>query len=151
MARATIPEFHEMVLGTAPTAEQVRLYNQFPDFRGISDRTQDPEVAEAVLLLALRTGTAQDRVFVLAPQSHEEWLLARCEAMAMTCFDGCRKYPPSRAKELIYGYTCLFQKLKMTGRLLQLREEPQHWVSFGFAVDDLLPAWMSNRLLACTE
>lgn len=107
-------------------------------------------MAEAVLLLALRSGTASDRIIVLAPLTQEGWLLEQCERMAMTCFEGCKKYP-SRVKELVYGYTRLFQKLKMTGRLLQLQEEPQHWVSFGFAVDDPLPEWVTNRLLLSTQ
>jgi len=150
MARLTTPEFHQIVLGTEPTAEQLRLYNQFPDFRGISDRAQEPKVAEAVLLLALRSGTAADRVLVLAPLAQEEWLLKQCETMAIGCFEGCKKYP-SRVEELVYGYKQLFKKLMMTGRLLQLQEEPEHWVSFGFTVDDILPSWMTNRLLLTTK
>lgn len=146
----TTTEWHRIVLGTEPTAGQLRLYNQWPDFRGISDRTPDPKVAEATILLALRSGSASDRVLVLAPLAQEEWLLKQIESMAINCFERC-KGNPSRAKDLISKFTLLFKKLAMTGRLLQLEEEPQHWVSFGFSVDDALPSWMPPRLLVEDE
>jgi hypothetical protein len=146
MALTTI-EWHRIILGTEPTAEQMRLYNAYPEYKGISDRAQDPDMAKSAILLALRSGTGTDQVLVLAPQAQEDWLLKQCETVAITCFESCKKYP-TRAKDLIKGYTRLFQKLKMTGRLLQLEEEPPHWVSFGFSVDDALPPWMPGKLLA---
>jgi hypothetical protein len=146
----TLMEAHQRVLGRASSADQDKLYTSWPEFRGFSDRTADVVRAEAVILAALMSGIGTDRVLILVSRDQEEWLLKQCEAAAIACFEGCKKYP-SRVKELVYGYTRLFQKLKMTGRLLQLQEEPPHWVSFGFTVDDPLPAWMTNRLLLSTQ
>lgn len=142
----SLAEVHEIMLNRAPTADQERLYTRWPEFKGFSDREANAERAEAVLVAGLMSGRGAEHVLVLAPQAQEEWLLKQCEKMALATFEGCKKYP-SRVRELVYGYTRLFEKLKMTGRLLQLQEEPQHWVSFGFTADDLLPSWIPNRLL----
>lgn len=151
MARLKTPVFHQIVLGRDPNADQLRLYNKFPNFRGISDAQRDVKIAEAVILLGLRSGTVDSTVLVFAPQAMEEWFLQQCDVMATSCFESCRRYEAQRAKELIDGYTRLFQKLKMTSRPLQLSEEPAHWVSFGFTREDVLPAWMTPRLLNVAE
>lgn len=139
-------QWHKTVLGTEPTAEQSRLYSSYPKYRGIADRTLDPKVAEAVLILALRSGFAQDKVLVLAPIQHEAWMLQQFDLIVTTAFEGCKSYP-TRVKQMVAGYTQLFKKVALTGRLLQLQREPQYWVSFGFVQEDLLPAWMPQRLL----
>ena len=144
MSRSAM-DWHRIVLGTEPTREQARLYTQWPDFRGIADRTQDPLIAEAVVILALKSGSVNAQVLILAPHSMESWLLQQIESVALRCFEGCKGGP--RAKELIYGYTKLFARVRMNGRVLQMPDEPTHWVSFGFSAEDTLPPWMHGRLL----
>lgn len=145
-----LTEAHWRILGRSPNEDQARLYTSWPKFRGFSDRNLCPARAEAVIIAALMQGKGAERVFLLVPQGQEDWLLQQCDATATATFEGCKRYP-KRAKELIYGYTCLFKTLTMTGRLLQLQNEPEHWVSFGFSADDLLPPWMTNRLLLNAE
>lgn len=139
-------QWHKTVLGSEPTAEQSRLYSSYPKYKGIADRTLDPKVAEAVLILALRSGFAQDKVLVLAPIQHETWLLQQFDLIVTTALEDCKRYP-SRIRQTTAGYTQLFKKVTLMGRLLQLHREPQYWVSFGFTSDDPLPEWMPQRLL----
>jgi hypothetical protein len=145
-----LAEAHQRILGRAPQEDQERLYTRWPKFRGFSDRNACPVRAEAVIITALMSGRDTERVLLLVPHGHEAWLLQQCEATAMATFEGCKKYP-KRAKELIYGYTVLFKTLTMMSRVLQLQNEPAYWVSFGFAADDLLPPWMTDRLLPNVE
>jgi len=144
-----LTEAHQRILGRAPNDDQERLYTSWPKFRGFSDRNPDAVRAEAVIIAALMQGKGAQRVLLLVPQGHESWMLQQCESTAMACFEYAKKY--KRVKELIYGYTYMFKTFTMTGRLLQLQEEPERWVSFGFTAEDLLPPWMSNRLLPNPE
>jgi cellulose biosynthesis protein BcsQ len=107
----------------------------------------DPQIAESVLVLALCSGFANDKVLVLAPIKHEKWLLDQFDKMVTSVFEVCKKYPEQTAK-MVRGYSQLFKKVTLTGRLLQLQREPQYWVAFGFSGDDVLPDWMPRRLLS---
>jgi hypothetical protein len=139
---------HRTVLGKEATAEQVRLYSKFPEFRGFSDRTLDLEKFEATVLLALMAGAKAERVIFCAPQAHESWVIAQFNDVASIVFDGCKKVENKQKRVAIAKlYSSLFSKISITGRLLQLPAEPAHWMSFGFAVDDPIPEWVSNRLL----
>jgi hypothetical protein len=151
MSRLSASVWHHTVLGTDPTPEQLRLYNSWPTFKGFSDNSLDPTVAEAVIILALRSGSGNDQVLVLAPQAAEQWLLEQFEAVAIRSFQWTKERYPTRAKEMINGFIQLFRKVKMTGRVLQLREEPAHWVSFGFLAESTLAPWMDGRLLERNE
>lgn len=146
---STIPaaEWHRTMLGLEPTEQQSKLYNSYPKYRGIADPALDPKVAEAILILALSSGFAQDKVLVLAPLSHEKWVLSQVNQLVVQTFQHCKMRTLDQAKREIAAYTQLFKKLQLTGRLLQLPKEPQHWVSFGFTLQDPLPEWMRPRLL----
>lgn len=147
MSRLSALDWHRIVLDTQPTLEQLKLYESWPKFKGISDRSQNVSIAEAVITLALSCGGSTTDVVMLAPQAVEEWMLQQIETVAVRCFEACPKRYPGRAREMINGFTVLFRKVKMTGRLLQMSAEPAHWVSFGFSADDTLPPWMQGRLL----
>jgi hypothetical protein len=146
MALST-PAWHRIVLGADPAPAQVRLYSSYPDYRGISDRTRDTQIAQAVIVLALRAGETDDRVMLITPTAQAEWMLEQCEDAATKSFASCSGHP-EHASRLAVGYTRLFKKLIMVTRPLQMADEPQHWVSFGFAADEPLPPWMPERLLA---
>ena len=80
--------------------------------------------------------------------SLEQWVLQQIESVAIRSFEGCKKLHPERAQRMIHGYTKMFRKVKMTGRVLQMADEPANWVSFGFSTEaDTLPPWMLGRLL----
>lgn len=145
---APIPceQWHRTLLGQEPTEAQSKLYDSYPKYRGIADRTLDPKIAEAILILALQSGVAQDKVLVLAPLAHEKWMLAQFDQLVDRAFAVCKQYP-QHARQMVTGYAQLFKKVQLTGRLLQLTREPQYWVSFGFSTEDPLPEWMPQRLL----
>jgi hypothetical protein len=136
---------HRILLGKDPTETQIRLYENFPAFRGFSDKTLNPEVLEATIVLGLTFGLARDRVFVLAPVAHEDWVLAEFNKVTDLVFNECKKNP-NRVR-IAEGYGRLFKKLAIMGRLLQFKEEPVRWVSFGFSAEDPIPEWMPQRLL----
>jgi hypothetical protein len=143
---STTPETqHEVILGRKPTPKQCMLYSNYPRYCGFSDRSKSDEILEAVVLLALTMDKKADRVYLLAPVQYEDWVLEKFNSVADTIFGGCKKHPKGVA--LAKFYASLFKRIGIFGRLLQLTEEPRHWVSFGFAVDDPLPAWMRERLL----
>jgi hypothetical protein len=146
-SRTTTPtnEKHKTLLGKDPTPTQCRLYANFPEFRGFSDRALDPEKLEAVLVLGLTFGTVRDRVLVLAPVVHEDWVMAQFNSVCDRVFEVCKREKHRAHIAKVYGL--MFQKLVVMGRLLQLVDEPSHWLSFGFSVDEELPAWMGSHLL----
>ena len=143
----SVARYHEVAFGVEPTEVQLKLYNSWPDFRGFSDNALNPVLAEAVILVALKASAGADRVVLVAPHALEEWLLKQIESIAIRIFEECPGRFPERAPLMIPAYAKLFQKVKMTGRILQMPEEPAHWVSFGFLAEDTLPPWMHGRLL----
>ena len=149
MSRISAVRWHHTILSAEPSQEQMKLYDAWPNFRGFSDRSLDPAVVEAVIILALRSGKAEDRVLLLAPAEIEGWVLERFESLALRCFEGHRSR--ENAAEMINGFTRLFRKIVLTGRVLQLQEEPLYWMSFGFCEVDPLPSWMAGRLLKRSE
>jgi hypothetical protein len=140
---------HRTLLGKEPTAIQEQLYTRFPEFRGFSDRDLDSDKLEAVIVLGLLYGTVTEKVFVLAPVAHERWVLDHFNAVCDRVFEGCKKEKNRAHIAKVYGL--MFKKLMLTGRLLQFQDEPTHWVSFGFAVGDVLPDWMGSRLLPSSD
>jgi len=147
MASTSSPnsERHRTLLGKEPTETQVQLYSRFPEFRGFSDQTLDPEILEAIVILGLTFGTVQERVFVLAPVVHENWVLAEFNKVTDLVFNEVKKHPNRAGVAKAYGM--MFKKLALMGRLLQFKEEPARWVSFGFSAEDPIPDWMPPRLL----
>lgn len=135
---------HEFLLGKKATAKQASFYNKFPEFRGLSDRSLDPEILEAVLISALMFGTVRDRVCILAPLAHENWVLEQFNKTADIVFEICKKQQDKVA--VAKSYSLLFKKIVILGKILQI-PEPSHWVSFGFAVSDPIPPWVEFRLL----
>ena len=146
---ATIPaiQWHRTMLGQEPTEQQSKLYDSYPNYRGIADPALDSKVAEAILILALSSGLVHNKVAVLAPPQHEKWLIQQFDKVAERTFQHCKTRPAPQAKSEIFGYVQLFKKLQLMGRPLQLQNEPQYWVSFGFTLESPLPEWMSPRLL----
>jgi len=136
---------HVVIFGSTPTEKQALLYSKYPEFRGFSDQSLDTEVFDAAMLLTIISGSPHDRVLLFAPSRHESWVLDRFNTLIALVFENCRKHP--KRLEHSRFYTQLFQKIGIMGRLLQLHTEPEHWISFGFSVDERLPEWMPKRLL----
>jgi hypothetical protein len=136
---------HLTLLDKKATKKQTYFYSRFPEYRGVSDRSLDAELLEAVLIAALTFGTYDDRVCVFAPIVHESWVLDQFNQIAGIIFGTCYKAPDK--VKVAEGYKRMFKKILLAGKFLQLPEEPSHWVSFGFAVDDPIPEWMQKRLL----
>lgn len=136
---------HYALLGKEPTEAQVRLYENFPEYRGISDRSLDPEVMEAIVVQALVTGTVKDRVFIYAPPAHEAWVMQQFDSIASVIFEIVKTTPFPKKYAMAYGM--MFQKIAFMGRVLQVPSEPAHWLSFGFVKSDPVPDWLKDRLL----
>lgn len=145
MAITPAAQRHRAILGKDPSAIQLQLYEKFPDFLGFSDRELNAERLEAIVLLALTSGSKDDRVILFAPIAHEVWVLENFNAVADSIFSHCKTLPNRVA--IAQAYKKLFEKIALTGRLLQVQKEPTHWLSFGFASDDPVPEWMGRRLL----
>ncbi len=136
---------HRVILGKEPTPTQLELYTRYPAYRGFSDRTLNAEKLEAVILLALVSGGINERVLCCAPVAHENWVVAQFNEVATTAFNHCKTLPNKLV--IANAYAKLFSKVAIIGRLLQITDEPSHWVSFGFSKDDPLPEWMPKRLI----
>jgi hypothetical protein len=137
------------MLGKEPSNVQAQLYDKWPNFRGISSTAQDSAIAESAFVLAIRSGFADDKVLVLAPPTQEKWLLEQFSAFVDTIFERAKlASDPDTVARTVKGYSKLFHKVVLTGRLLQLHREPQYWVSFGFtSTDKVVPAWVTRRIL----
>lgn len=142
MPEIPISEWHRVLLSSAPTPRQQALYQQYPTFCGYNCADQDPELLDAITLLALRAGSIENKPLILAPIAMESWVLQGIEALAVRIFQRCKSSP-----KLVKGYSLLFNKLLLTSRVLQLKGEPQHWVSLGFTASHPLPEWMAPKLL----
>jgi hypothetical protein len=145
MASTPTTRHHCTILGKDPSEKQTLFYANFPTFRGFSDQTLDPEILEAIIITALTFGAAQDRVFLLAPVAHEDWVLEEFNKVTDLIFNKLKKSPDQVKMATFYGV--LFKKIAIMGRLLQFKGEPARWVSFGFSAEDPIPEWMSPKLL----
>lgn len=145
---ATPAEWQETMLGSVATPDQLRLYQAFDQgFRGLASKEKEPWMVEAATILALRQGSAADKVMMLVPPTHTQWVLDCIDKLAMAVFE--RRKGSANAPKLIKGYAKLFNKLTMVSRGLAVPVEPPHWVSIGFSDQDVLPPWMVGRLLSC--
>jgi len=139
---------HFQVIGTHPSEDQQHLYGSFPDFRGYSDADLNSERFDAVVLLALRE-SAQGDVLVFAPKAHERWAIQHFNGLADRIFSRFRTIggEPEKRVQLARAYKTMFDRVHLTGRIMQIQEPPARWVSFGFAKSTPLPGWMPDRLL----
>ena len=135
---------HKTLLGTEPTAKQLQLYEVYPTYRGLSDPSLNSDVLEAVLISALTSGSVQDRVLVFAPPKHETWVIDGFNRTADALFERCKD--ERNAVRVAKGFQLLLNKLLLTGRVHQLKAEPEHWAAFGFSVDDAIPEWLASKL-----
>jgi hypothetical protein len=135
---------HQTLLGKKPTKKQLLFYKRFPEFRGISDKSLDPEILEALFVAALTSGKGRDRAYILAPVAHEAWVMEQFNKTADIMFAGCKKWP--NPVKIAKGYGQMLKKIMIVGRLLQIPEEPPYWVSFGFTLNDPIPDWVKDRL-----
>lgn len=136
---------HRVLLSKEPTLQQVKLYSNFPEYRGFSDNSLNVECLEACLLAAMLFGTPQDQVVFLAPASQEDWVFQQFNGVADVLFLECQKSP--NRVWLAQSIAKLFKKVTLAKNPVQLAQEPNRWVSFGFSSEDPLPAWVGSRLL----
>jgi hypothetical protein len=139
------PEKHLLLLNKKATSKQIHLYNKFPEYRGFSDLTLDTDIIEAVLILALTCGGPTDRVFVFTPISNIEWVISQFDQISKVMFKECKRLDDP--KKMAQSYMVLFKKVVVLGKLLQLEKEPEHWVSFGFTIDNPIPSWLKQKLI----
>lgn len=139
---------HSQVIGAQPSADQESLYRVFPDFRGYSDTSLNTDRFDAVVLVALSVAAKNDAVVVFAPTAHEKWVVSQFNDLADRIFTQCKAIGGAKAKrvQLAKAYETMFNRIQLTGRLLQVPKEPPHWLSFGFVASGPLPEWMPDKL-----
>jgi len=140
---------HANIIGGSLTEDQKALYSVFPEFRGYSDSGLNAKRLEACVLIALSEAANSDKVLIFAPVAHEKWVIDCHNDLADRIFTRCRSLGGDKASRvgLARAYKMLFQRVFITGKLLQIVDPPPHWVSFGFRATDPLPGWMSGKLL----
>lgn len=140
---------HANIIGDSPTEDQKALYSVFPQSRGYSDSDLNAGRFEACALIALSEAANSDKVLIFAPVAHEKWVIDCHNDLADRIFTRCRSLGGDKASRvgLARAYKMLYQRVFITGKLLQMVDPPSHWVSFGFQASDPLPGWMSGRLL----
>lgn len=139
-------QWHRGLYSEEPSPDQRRLYRLVTEMRGFSDRALSEARFDAVLVLGLLLGPMEERVVILSPEVHAAWILARIDKVFRALLEKT-KLEGGDVVERIGQFKKLFSRFCMTGKVLRLETEPQHWVSFGFDSNDPLPEWMPERLL----
>lgn len=146
MARDDVTSWHQYLFHSEPSADQVCLYDQWPTFRGFSDRAKSDSRSDSVITLGLLTGELEDKVLLLAPSALHGWLLGRIERTAYLAMEH-GKTEPGDVRARMSGFVKLFGRFLLNGRVLQMETEPANWVSYGFNRDDAVPEWLRRALL----
>lgn len=140
---------HAIIIGRNASDRQLRLYANFPEYRGFSSIDRDRTVLDAILVLALNFGDITNKVTIFVPPLYEKWVLAQLSDLADGIFDRCKKSPNSVA--IAKAYAMMFGKIFICGHPLRFEDPPPYWVSFGFTKDASIPKWMQKRLLETSK
>lgn len=142
-------KIHPVFFAKEATNFQKRFYAK--RLHGVSLKEKNEERADATLLLAvaqvLEEGSLRE-VPILVPEEWKTWVSSRIVLMAKTCTSTLRL--DSRKKTTLPIARKLLESIKpMTPILGQLltTQEPPCWVAIGYSRDDLLPKWLTERLL----
>lgn len=141
-----LAEKHRILLGKNATTKQTHFYENFPQYRGISDSTLDPEILEAIVISALTFGKPKDRVYILAPSVYTPKILDHFDKTVTAILEKCKRYPEPLAKRATKGYIILFKKIAIIERRMQNLKEPEYWLSFGFTKNNPIPDWIKSHL-----
>ena len=150
MPKDQLSTLHSQIIGVEPNDDQKRLYASFTDFRGYSDDDLNSDRFEAIVLLSLSEAAQSEQgVLVFAPPVHEGWVIRHFNELADRIFTRCKSIGGEATKriELARAYQTMFERVHLTGKLMQIHEAPARWVSFGFKRTDPLPDWVPDKLL----
>jgi len=141
---------HKTLLGGEPEPSQVRLYQSFPSFRGMSSAALDAVVFDAALIMAIvQTYPRKERptpypVIFFLRGDVQKWALLQLEATSRKMF---AKLKEEKAVKLAQHLGEFLKSIKVGSPSLQMKDPPDRWVSFGFKNDDPVPAWLGVSLL----
>jgi hypothetical protein len=134
---------HSTLYGT-PTPTQVKLYENYPKYRGYSSRELDVEKFEAAFILALAQtlgGESKVQSFLFFPAEMQPLLT---ETIKNTVWGMVKRFKTDR--KLLAAIQDALNHVYM-GPYSQLSESPTRWAAFGLHRDDVLPSWIQNALL----
>jgi len=146
-------QLHRIFLGPLVTDEHSRLYENFPQYRGLSKVAPTRSEFEATFIVALTQALwakdgGMNESFVLTPASLTSWVNTETITLVRKMFahvKGMEGTPETRrrvAEKLGAGVKHL-----MVGSRVHQMEEPARWVSVGFQVTDPIPDWVKSSLL----
>lgn len=140
---------HYAFLGTEPTTKQCRIYDAFPEKRGVRASELDSEVFEALIVMGLvqtfakKTQASPFRVYFFVPQQHERWAVKQLRSFAKTVFARLKE---RRASSQAQALGRAFHSVLIGCRVLQVLEAPDRWVAYGFSESYEIPDWMATGL-----
>jgi hypothetical protein len=142
-------KIHPIFFSKEATSFQKRLYSR--RFHGVSSREQNEEKADATLVLAIAQVIQEGEyreVSVLVPENLKTWVSGRIIEMAKTCTNTLKSDP--RKKVTLPIARKLLESIKPRtpniGKIL-MTSEPPCWVAIGYSREDILPAWLMERLM----
>lgn len=126
------------------SSRQIKLYNAFPDARGVSGKDFDEEMflGTFVLTLAQTRPKSERRVFMITPRTHMNWIWKQMEKIVRYMVR-CRRHDPEGIA-LVKDVT---RQVFLCGTPFQMPGEPAYWSVFGFRKDETLPSWVQKALI----
>lgn len=142
--RSVLERFHEALVGSPPNKIQAYFYRQYESgVRGYSYVALDPKRFMAVFVTALwLAGRDKQRVYFLCPPVARAWVVAHMRGSVRAFVRKHRKNT-----QTVQAIQEAVQRLLLGGRILQLRNEPERWLAYGFGSDTPVPEWLNRRLL----
>lgn len=150
--------FHVKLLGKNPpksfkVADSHKvLYKAFDEGkRGFSAASLDRKdfdqfVATFVAAFYLTAFPTPGKVCFAVARPVEKWAVEQIKTIVKYIYT-IRKGVPQEAIEAIDS---ALKRMEIGSRVIQIEEEPERWVSFGFNQQDILPPWMRGRLVRHT-
>lgn len=141
---------HRAFLGVDPSSTQSRIYEAFPEFRGVNNSFPDEEIFEATAIssivqaFTMKQVEEPHQVHLFVTASNRAWTVQRLRVLTQTVFSRLKerkdaKHAPAVGK--------LFHAILMGTKVLPFETPPERWACFGFVASDPIPPWMRSGLL----
>jgi hypothetical protein len=143
-----LAQFHEEMMGFAPTDEQLALYNE-PLMRGFRESTFNRKRFLSVIILAIWLARPTDgtyrKVHLILPPTHVAWGVETLRVAAKHILTQLNTRPG------LYDFVVkAISHIQMGSRIIGI-DEPPLWVSYGFSPDALVPDWFPPKVLEVSD
>lgn len=132
----SVANFHERLLGVAPSEQHLKFYEA--SARGFNKSDFDQESFLASFILAVHDAK-QGPVVVVVPKALEKEILGAMTASARLILRRFKGKPVP-----VKSFTDAVKKLRLASVLLEA--EPERWVSIGLSDQDPIPSWLRSKL-----